>query len=257
MQRIVDRLAKWKMHRFYSKHREISRYLPPTTLLTERSLVNYVRQYGSVYIKANTIHTGRGIVKAWRVRDGYDFIRVRGKVQHAPSASHLVDKVKEIDHKELFIVQKGIDLATIDGRPYDIRVMMMRDGARQWQFAGMLAKVHGPGSIVSNVRRGGGYVLSVENALTKSNFNHAQVRRVKHELIQLSRKIITYSEKYPFYSFQSGIDLAVDKAGRLWIVEVNLHNPSHGLFKQLKDKTYYNRVRKLYRDYLQHNTRLI
>ncbi|KQX68230.1 hypothetical protein ASD40_25500 [Paenibacillus sp. Root444D2] len=42
-----------------------------------------------------------------------------------------------------------------------------------------------------------------------------------------------------FIPFQSGIDLAVDKEGRIWIIEVNVHNPSHGLFNKLKNKQYY------------------
>lgn len=157
--------------------------------------------------------------------------------------------------KELFIVQKGINLATIKGRPYDIRAMMMRDGARRWHFAGMVAKVHGAQSIVSNIRRGEGYVLPVKEALRKSNFNRDQIRLINHEIVTLSKKIIKHSEKYPFFSYQCGIDLAVDTAGKLWLIEVNLHNPSHGLFRQLKEKKYYNRVRKLYRDYRHHNSR--
>lgn len=257
LQRIVDRLAKWKMHRFYARHPEISKFLPPAAILTPKSLADFINRYGTVYIKANTIHTGKGIVKAWKSPDGYHYVRVRGKVKHAPSTAYLCEKVKEISQKDLFIVQKGVKLATINGRPYDIRVMMMRDGAREWKFAGMVAKVHGPDSIVSNVRRGGGYVTSVENALAQSKFDRTRIQDIKKQLMELSRKIILYSEKYPFYSFQSGIDLAVDTAGRVWIIEVNLHNPSHGLFKRLKDKTYYNRVRRLYRDYLQHNTRQI
>jgi uncharacterized circularly permuted ATP-grasp superfamily protein len=257
MQRIVDRLAKWKMHQFFAQNPQISSFLPPSALLTPTSLVTFIDRYNTVYIKANTIHTGRGIVKAWKNRNGYQYVRVRGKVQNSPSANHLFKKVKEISLHELFIVQKGIDLATINGRPYDIRVMMMRDGARKWQFAGMLAKVHGPLSIVSNIKRGGGYVIDVESALAQSNFDKVQIRRIKNQLIELSRKIIQYSDKYPFYSFQSGIDLAVDKSGSVWIIEVNLHNPSHGLFKQLKNKTYYNQVLRLYRDYRKNNTRLI
>ncbi|WDL95728.1 YheC/YheD family protein [Alicyclobacillus sp. ALC3] len=257
MQRIVDRLAKWKMHRFYSKHPKISQYLPSTAKLTKDSLENYIRLYRTVYVKANTIHTGRAIVKVWPTHNGYHFVRVRGKVQHADSASHLINKVREIDAKDLFLVQEAIDVAEMNGHPYDIRVMMMRDGARNWQFAGMVAKVNGSGSVVSNVRRGGGFVLPVATALAKSGFAPVEVRRIRNELITLSKQIIKYSEKYPFFSYQCGIDLAVDKAGKPWIIEVNLHNPSHGLFKQLKDQTYYKRVRKLYRDYRQHNSRLI
>lgn len=257
MQRIVDRLAKWKMHRFLSRHPKINRHLPPTAVLTPATITSFANRYQAVYIKGNTLHTGSGIIKAWRTTHGYKYVRVRGKINLASSESDLYRRIKQVHPNELFIIQKAIDLATIDKRPYDIRVMMMRDANRKWQYAGMVAKVHGPGSVISNVRRGGGYVTTVEDALTRSNFNAAQIRQIKHQLVDLSSQIIAYSEKYPFFSYQSGIDLAVDKQGRVWVIEVNLHNPSHGLFRQLADKTAYYRIRKLYVAYLSHNKRLI
>lgn len=257
MERIVDRLAKWKMHQFYSKHPEIVQALPPTAILTLSSLTSFMNKYNKVYLKANTIHTGRGIIKAWRIPNGYKYVRVRGKVNSCPSTTALCRDIKKMYPNELFIVQKEIKLAKMNGRAYDIRVMMMRDGTRKWQYAGMIAKVHGQGSIVSNVRRGGGYVTTVGHALQQSGFDKSRIDQIQKQLIELSRTIMHHSEKYPFYSFQTGIDLAVDKYGKVWIIEVNLHNPSHGLFKQLEDKTYYRRVRKLYMDYLKHNKRLI
>lgn len=256
-QPFIAKISKWKLHRFYAKNPKFLVHLPPTAILTPLSLVNFLNRYRTVYIKASTLHMGRGVIKAWRGIRGYDYVIGRGKVQHATSAKHLISKATDLAPNELFIVQRAVDLAIIKGRPYDIRVMMMRDGTRTWQFAGMLAKVHGHGSIVSNVQRGGGYVLPVQRALSESNFANKQIRLITKNLISLSRQIIRYSEKFPFYSFQSGIDLAVDKTGKIWIIEMNLHKPSHLLFKQLKDKSYYNQVRKLYRDYRKYNTRLI
>jgi len=257
METIVVRLAKWKMHRFLSNHPEIAKSLPPAAVFTPSSLVTFMENHKSVYIKGNTLHTGKGIIKAWRVPNGYQYIRVSGKAHYSPSAIDLYQEIKKTNPNQMFIIQKAIDLATINGRPYDIRVMMMRDGVRRWQYAGMVAKVHGPGSVISNVRRGGGYVTTVEHALAQSKFDKARIESIKEQLISLSKKIIHYSESYPFFSFQSGIDLAVDKLGKVWIIEVNLHNPSHALFYNLTDKTHYQRIRRLYIDYRKHNKRLL
>jgi uncharacterized circularly permuted ATP-grasp superfamily protein len=254
----LARLAKWKLHRFYAKNPEIEKYLPHTASFTQNSLSSFMSKYNSVYIKANHQHMGRGIIKIWKTKNGYQFIKVRGKASISPSIKDLYNKISKINGNRPYIIQKTIDLAQINGRFFDIRVMMMRNGKRNWEYAGMLAKVAGPGSVVSNVNSGRGYALTIEVALKKSlKWNSLQIARVKKQLIRLSHKIIQYSEKYPFYSFQSGIDLAVDKKGRIWIIEVNLHNPSHSLFKKIDDKRYFRRIGSLYTNYRKHNKRII
>jgi uncharacterized circularly permuted ATP-grasp superfamily protein len=254
----LAKLAKWKLHRFYVKNPQIANYLPPTAVFHPSSLSTFMEKYHTVYIKPNTQHTGNGVIKAWKSAQGYQFVRVRGKVNQSHSLQDLHGRIRKMSPKRMFIIQKAVDLARIGGRPFDIRVMMMRDGKRKWQYAGMVAKVAGQASIISNVLRGRGYATTVEDALTRSlQLGNTENARIKKELLQLSRKIIHYSDKYPFYSFQSGIDLAVDKMGKIWIIEVNLHNPSHSLFNAIKDKTFFKRIRYLYSDYRKHNKRLI
>jgi uncharacterized circularly permuted ATP-grasp superfamily protein len=247
------------MHCFYARHPRIARYLPPAAALTSsRTLQRHLDAYGIVYVKATRLHTGRGVIKAWRAGSGYRYVFVKGKEHPAATSGDLYRQIRKAIPRQSFIVQKGIDLATLNGRPFDIRVMMMRDGERKWQYAGMVAKVAGRSSVVSNVQRGGGYVLTIEEALRRSlNCGAERIAGIKKELIQLSRTIMEYSEKHPFFSFQCGIDLAVDKKGRIWIIEVNLHNPSHGLFNRLSDKTFFRRIGNLYSSYRRKNKRLI
>ncbi|MGO4275018.1 YheC/YheD family protein [Paenibacillus sp. TAF58] len=161
----LARLAKWNLHRFYSKHSKIAKYLPPTTFFSSETLSSFLQKYKNIYIKANRVHTGRGIIKAWKTANGFQFVKIR--------------------------------------------------------------------------------------------VNKERIESTKKQLISLSHEIMRYSEKFPFYSFQCGIDLAVDKNGRIWIIEVNLHNPSHGLFNKLENKTFFRRIGHLYTDYRKHNKRLI
>jgi len=254
----LARLTKWRLHRFYAQNPGIAPYLPPTAFLTPQSLQRFMSKYSTVYVKASTQHTGKGIVKAWKVNKGFRFVKVRGRASFAASIPDLYRQIRQSNPKQSFIVQKEIDLALVQGRPFDIRVMMMRDAERKWQYAGMVAKVAGQGSVVSNVQRGGGYATTVDHALRQSlGSSAARINRIKKELVQLSHSIMKHSEKYPFFSFQCGIDLAVDKKGKVWIIEVNLHNPSHGLFNKLSDKTFFKRVGSLYRSYRSKNKRLI
>ncbi|WP_338130664.1 YheC/YheD family protein [Cohnella ginsengisoli] len=81
-----------------------------------------------------------------------------------PNALHRKLKLRK---KPIHVVQKAIPLAKAGGRSFDIRVMMMRHRSR-WTYIGMLAKVAGAGSVITNVRRGNGYVLSVPEALRQA-----------------------------------------------------------------------------------------
>ncbi|QGQ96474.1 YheC/YheD family protein [Paenibacillus psychroresistens] len=253
----LARLSKWKMHRFYAKKPAFAKHLPHSASFSSRSLAKFMKKYKNVYIKATHQHTGRGIIKAWKINRGYRFIKVRGRARFSPTIKHLYKKIRKVGGSRSYIIQRTIKLARINGRTFDIRVMMMRNRRRKWKYAGIIAKVSGSGSVVSNVLRGRGYALGLKKALKKSlNWNATKSAKIKKQLIRLSKKIIRYSDKYPFYSYQSGIDLAIDKKGRIWIIEVNLHNPSHGLFKD-KDKKAYKRIGHLYSSYRRHNKRVI
>ncbi|TXK68122.1 hypothetical protein FU659_34465 [Paenibacillus sp. N3.4] len=100
----------------------------------------------------------------------------------ADSIRDLYDKVKGGRVGRSILVQKAIDLASINGRPFSIRLMLMRDGQRRWKYAGMIAKVSGEGSVISNVRRGGGYATTVDEALVKSfGYGRERIKRKKRK----------------------------------------------------------------------------
>lgn len=56
---------------------------------------------------------------------------------------------------------------------------MMRNSQNSWQYAGMLAKVAGQSSVITNVNRGGGYAISIENALFTCWEDKTKVNRLQ------------------------------------------------------------------------------
>lgn len=238
--------SKWELHRLYSKHSGLRKRLPPTTVLSRNSLSQYLEKYGEVYIKGKNEHTGSGIIKAWKTDTGYRFVKEKGKPADTESISDLFRKVKNGRRRQSVLVQKAIDLATIEGRPFSVRLMLMRDGKRKWQYAGMLAKVAGEGSIISNVRRGGGYAATIDYALSKSlNYDDNQIDKMKRKLVRIGYDFIEHAIKHGYRSHEAGIDLGIDKKGKIWIIEVNLIYPSYGVFNKIEDKTFYRKIRRL------------
>lgn len=89
---------------------------------------------------------------------------------------------------------------------------MSSDGRKKWRCAGMLAKAAGKGSVVSNVQRGKGYTLTIEDALRKSlHLDRERIERTKKRLLRISRRIMRHSDSFPFYSYECGIDCREQK----------------------------------------------
>lgn len=235
-------MGKWQLHRFYAKDRIVLRHLPPTSVYTRQTLRRFLNRYGSVYIKPNYEHQGSGIIKAWKTPSGkFTYIKVRGRaVSPLSSADDLYRKLR-LRGRPIHVVQKAIPLARAGRRPFDIRVMMMRHRGR-WTYAGMLAKVAGAGSVITNVRRGGGYVLEVPAALRQ-----AGLKGVKEKTAALKSLSYRISRRFDRYkrTRQIGIDYGIDRSGRIWVIEVNFDFPSHALFAKLKDRTMYRRIKAI------------
>lgn len=241
--------SKWSLHKFFAKSPHIRPYLPPTSLYQPAALCTYLNQYDTVFIKPTRTHMGKGIVRVQKKEDGYQFVQERGEPVHVSTLDELQQKLEKPCSEKTYIIQKGIDLAELNGRPYDIRVMMMRNGLGKWQYAGMLAKVAGADSVITNVARGGGYAVTVPHALEKSlSLSPADIRRIERTLIRLSYQVCSHFNKYR-HSAQIGVDFAIDKQGQIAVIEVNYDFPSHGLFAKLKDKTYFRTIKRLHDQY--------
>ncbi|MDB4866659.1 MAG: hypothetical protein JWR03_992 [Cohnella sp.] len=248
--------SKWEIHRLYSKHSDLRKLLPPTSILTPSSLSKYLDKYKSVYIKGKNEHKGSGIIKAWKTEEGYRYIKVKGKPVDVKSIDDLYEQLRGGRRSSSVLVQRTIDVPMIEGRPFSIRLMLMRDGKEKWHYAGMLAKVAGEGSVVTNVRRGGGYATTIDDALAKSlGYGRERIASVKHKLISDGFKLIRYAGKKGYRSHETGIDLGIDRKGKIWIIEVNLAYPSYKLFDRLEDKTFYNKIKSLAADYKKRRTK--
>jgi len=252
-------MGKYENYKWFYENTLIRPYLPDTALCDEDTLTSYLAQYHMVYLKPEDGGQGIGIVKAWREDGRYGYIIERGDPEYCAAPSELYNRlfanavpftwkpVTNTTYDTPYIVQRGIHLAQIRGRPFDIRLMMMRDAAEKWNYAGMLAKVAREKSIVTNISKGG-YVLSVDDALYRSlGISGEKAIRMKNEIIRLG---FMCNEVYSRHMYlpEIGYDIAIDQSGKIWIIEANI-GPGRKIFTLLKDKTMYRKIVKLYHEY--------
>lgn len=193
-----------------------------------------------------------GVIKVSRVKEGF---QVKHTVRPARKFTTIQDAIRYINQlrgQRGYIVQRGISLAKVRGRAFDVRVMVQktRPGG-VWQYSGMVAKIAGPGSVVTNVALSRGRVVQFSEAMRESlQLNVENTNKLEKDLIRLSLLAAEHFDKYQPYR-EIGFDWAVDTQGRIWLLEENT-GPSHGLFHKLKtDLSQYKLIQRRWSSYQQ------
>ncbi len=193
-------------------------------------------------IKPSGGQGGAGVIQLTKL--GEDQFRI-----HAGSSKRVIHgKANALVHlRSMFIpkpylLQPRIPLGRINGRPFDIRVMVQRKKGQPWRVTGWLAKVAGPGYVVTNIRRSGGKVLPLSSAIQLSDIEPSP------EILPHVRKVAVMAAERLGHEYPSlrlvGIDMGIDVYGKPWIIEANFR-PAISLFRKLQDQTYYNRIREM------------
>ncbi|MCM3439707.1 YheC/YheD family protein [Metabacillus halosaccharovorans] len=233
--------GKWAKYRFLIKNESLVPFVPETELFNEEVLWEFIEKYGQVVVKPSWGRRGKGVFSIKKIdQDVFEFHSEMNKFT-ITGEEKLLNKVERSLIKEKNIVQKGIPLSTINGSPFDLRIMVQRKKeSEEWVVTGMLAKVASKNYFITNVTK---KVLDVQSAIEQSNISVDDTNELVRTLEKIS--LIAAQELSGYYPKQQifGLDIGLDEAGKPWIFEVNC-NPSFVYFKQLKDKQMMSKIRE-------------
>jgi glutathione synthase/RimK-type ligase-like ATP-grasp enzyme len=120
-----------------------------------------------------------------------------------------------------FQIQQGLPLIEIAGRPVDFRALTQKNAEGQWTVTSIVSRTAGTDHFVSNLARGG-TLSKTREAIMKSNlpaaFRGDASARLRRAALDIARGIETH---IPAHFGELGIDLAIDTAGHVWLLEVN------------------------------------
>lgn len=217
-------LDKWETYEALVQDPLAKQYLPKTERLHSLSQLGpWLRSYQTVFIKPSHGSLGLGIVKISHLSRGFRYHRIRmtggTRAGVCDSLTKLEKRLKSILPKRSMIIQQGLHLARYGGRPYDIRVMVQKTARGNWACTNMIARVASAGSAVSNVAEGG-TMISVGRAVRGSLRLHPRAtrRRIRRGARIIARALET---NLGLEFGELGVDMALDRRGRLWLIEVN------------------------------------
>lgn len=235
---------KFTKYRFLKRSAKISTFLPETHIFTFSSFRSMLKKYGEIIVKPIGKGGGFGVIKVVALDKGNYLIHIERSKKIVNGVKLAYFRVKRLTGKLVYLVQQYVPLATIQNRPFDIRVIVQRKKASQtWRVTGTATKVAGKGYIVTNNTRSHGTLIPLPKALQKTSFrpiSHQLIKRLKNTAIQIANRLNHLYPRHRIY----GLDMGISKKGQIYLIEANKY-PSLSHFIKLKDFSTYKRIQRI------------
>ncbi|WP_309121808.1 YheC/YheD family protein [Paenibacillus sp.] len=234
--------SKWNKYRIVRSVSSLRSHIPKSKPYSKVNLKRLLARYGRVIVKPVHGSGGKGVMRVRGSSSGRIEIRYKRKKKTYSSRSAANRYIRRKSKGKGLLVQRYIRLARVQGRPFDLRVMVQRKktSSSRWKITGRLAKVAGKGYIITNVRRSHGKVTKVTSALRRSNLKGntaARRRRILKEVDRISLVSAKVLSRHYRYIHTVGMDIGIDRDGKVWLIEANF-TPSLSLFRKLSEKAY-------------------
>lgn len=203
-----------------------------------------LQTHSTVYFKPINGTGGRGILRISKVQGVAGTLELRGrnanrsiiKPKRIPSG-YLGQYLSGWGSKDRYLVQEGIELELPDGRVHDYRMLVQKNGAGLWRVTGCVGRVGAQNSVTSNLH-GGGRATMMEELLSKWIPDQAKRAQIREEADSLGVDVAQFLDGQYGGLCELALDIAVDKSGRVLLLEVN-PKPSREVFSQVGDMAAY------------------
>ncbi len=217
-------LDKWQVYRLLGRQPDTARYVPITVPYRGWRVAQMLKRHPAVYLKPPGGSLGLGIIRVdrtdgrFRIRQQRRPGRIRSLAARDPAGLRRL--LRSLVGRRRYLLQQGVDLATFEGRSFDVRALAQKDGRGQWTVTGMAARVARRGGIATHVPNGG--TREPVPRVLREGFGPEEARRILVELEQVARTVAAAVETGCGRALgELSLDLAVDRRGRVWVLEAN------------------------------------
>ena len=237
---------KSAIHQLLSKDKEIRPNLPDTVMYKGTSaLADFVRKHGIAFVKPINGTVGRGVVRIEKAGNGTYAVRGRDKQRRILPMRRLSLEgvgrlLSRLGLAETCLMQQGIELTLPNGRVHDYRLLVQKTGEGRWDVTGCAGRIGAARSVTSNLH-GGGKAISVDRLLKHTFPSGSKAEAVKAEMYALGLRVVERLESHFRDMCELALDLAVDRDGRVWLLEIN-PKPAREVFRRIGEHEVYRRA---------------
>lgn len=216
-------LNKWTVHRQLVGDPEVHPFLPETRRFrSTHDAAVILRRYGRAFLKPSGGSLGLGAAQVLRGRDGrlsYRMNTMSGRSSRG-TLRNIRHLARVLPPRRDYLVQRGIQLARVFGRPFDVRALVQKDADGQWRFTGAAARIAGRGRITTHVPRGG--TRRPLKQVLEATFGSERIQEIVDKLQEACLKSAIGLEKATKRMFgELSLDVGIDRDGEVWILEMN------------------------------------
>lgn len=209
---------KWLKTEALLRNVDVAAHIPQTRMYSSEALRQMLMQHGMVVIKPLRGGGGYGVIKVAYSHGIYSFMYM-SQQRSFTSFDAMFKSLNRAKVGRKYMIQQGIRLARIAGRPIDYRVKVVKDRG-VWVYRSMVGRLARPGLFVTNLCKGGTQ-LTAKEGLGRSLRRRGAARTKRQEMRNLTNKCIGIMESsFPGID-QLGFDYGIDNNGKVWIFEVN------------------------------------
>ncbi|WP_238654783.1 YheC/YheD family protein [Paenibacillus piscarius] len=232
---------KWNVYEILRRTPAAADLLPETMLYSgKEELGNMLawREYG-VFLKPRSGSHGKRTLHAVLLgsREGGG-LKVRGRGRGNESFQYVFGTLDEglgwIDRfigRSRYIIQPYLELTGRGGQPFDVRVLMQKNGTGVWTLTGMAVRLGARGSLTSNLH-GGGTAARARPFLLEEFGRTAE--ELLEELTRVSALLPPLLEASCGRLGELGLDFGIDAGGRIYLLEAN-SKPGRTVFRLTGD----------------------
>jgi glutathione synthase/RimK-type ligase-like ATP-grasp enzyme len=228
--------GKWQMYRIVRRYEDLRPYLPETRLGSYRNLSVMLAKYSTVFVKPVFGSGGKGICRIQRGRDGYLVDRSGRPRIRTHSLLGVIYALGGINRR--YLIQQGLKLNYLNGRTFDVRSIVQRNGQGEWQVSGKAIRAGRRGRITSNLHTGG-RAYNVSSVLQQYFPDRAE--EIEKEMEALAVRVAEVMSQRAGPLCDLGLDMGVDVNGKVWLIEVN-SKPGRTVFLRMGDREGRRRV---------------
>ncbi|MWC29562.1 YheC/YheD family protein [Paenibacillus sp. MMS18-CY102] len=209
--------SKWAKTAALLGHSMLAAHIPPTRMYSADNLRAMLNTHEMVVIKPVRGAGGHGVIKVQKEGSGYSH-SYYSNTSRFSSFEGLFASLASVKKKRPYLIQKGIRLATIGGRPIDYRVKYVKTDTG-WVYRSMVGRLAKPGLFVTNLCRGGTMMTAAQGISRSLSSGHVASKKREMRALTVAATQVLES-KFPGIG-QLGFDYGIDRNGKIWIFEVN------------------------------------
>jgi hypothetical protein len=235
--------GKWKVYMMLKQYPHITPFLPDTILFGPGAAwKEKLLQEGALFLKPSTGSQGKGVLKISLGKKKLTIVARnplhpkeanRLFVKSFSSSADCQDWLQKYIGTRRYIVQPYLPLRTPEGTPFDMRILVQKNGQGKWDITGRAIRLGPINALTANLHGGGRAVDAT--LFLREHYPPVKLQEINHHLAHLTASIPQVLEKKHGPLCELGIDIGIEPQGKVWLLEVN-SKPGRRSFAETGDK---------------------